>query len=240
MVGQVEKVEAAGREEGEGAYETLDALGPVRLFQHRSGYRFTIDARLLADFASDGRDDRGLDVVDLGTGCGVVALTLKSRQPSWRVTGLELQPGLHELALRNAGLNGLDVRMLAGDLRGPPAELGRGYDLVVSNPPYFEAQAGLLSPTGERALARHDATCSASDLGQAAKRLLKSSGSLCVVYPSARLAGLLSALQVAGLAPTRMRFVHSSVTSAAGVVLVESRPHARRPLFVEPPLLVRG
>ncbi len=220
--------------------ETLDALGPVRLLQRRDGYRFTVDARLLADFALEGHPDRPADVVDLGTGGGVVALTLKARRPSWRVTGLELQPGLHALAVRNAGLNGLDVAMIHGDLRSPVAELDRPLDLVVSNPPYFDAGAGHVSPKDERAVARHDATCSTMDLARAAKRLLKSSGALCVVYPSTRLPGLMSSMHGEGLVPTRMRFVHDVVTSTAGVVLVEARPHARRPLVVEPPVVVRG
>jgi tRNA1(Val) A37 N6-methylase TrmN6 len=220
--------------------ETLDALGPVRLFQRRDGYRFTVDARLLADFALDGRDDRPADAVDLGTGCGVIALTLKARRPLWRVSGLELQPGLHDLALRGARLNGLDVRMFCGDLRAPPAELGSDLDLVVSNPPYFDASAGHLSPAGERALARHDATCTAPDLARAARRMLKSNGALCVVYPSARLPGLLTALNAEAFVPTRLRFVHPSPGAPAGVVLVEARPHARRPLVVEAPVVVRA
>ena len=220
--------------------ETLDALGTVLLFQHRTGYRFTVDARLLADFALDGRDDRPLDALDLGTGCGVIALTLKDRRPSWRVTGLELQPGLCDLAVRGARLNGLDVRMLCGDLRDPPGELGGEADLVVSNPPYFDASAGHLSPAGERALARHDATCTAPDLARAARRLLKPNGSLCVVYPSARLPGLMAAFSAEALVPTRLRFVHPSPGAPAGVVLVEARPHARRPLVVEAPVIVRA
>jgi tRNA1(Val) A37 N6-methylase TrmN6 len=36
-----------------------------------------------------------------------------------------------------------------------------------------------------------------------------------------------------------MRFVHPSPTGAAGVVLVEARPNARRPLVVEPPVVAR-
>ena len=220
--------------------ETLDGLGPITLFQRRGGYRFTLDARLLADFALDGREDRPLDVVDLGTGCGVVALTFKALRPSWSVTGLELQPGLHALAARNALHNGLEVRMLEGDLRSPPPELGRDFDLVASNPPYFDVWSGLVSPTDERALARHDATCSTEDLARAAKRLLKSSGAVCVVYPSARLPGLMASLNGVGLVPTRLRFVHPSSDAPAGVALLEARPHARRPLVVEAPVVVRG
>jgi tRNA1(Val) A37 N6-methylase TrmN6 len=153
--------------------------------------------------------------------------------------GLELQPGLCDLAARSAALNGLDVRMLCGDLREPSASLGRDFDLVVSNPPYFDASAGHLSPAGERALARHDTTCTTPDLARAAKRLLKSNGALCVVYPSARLAGLMAALDAESLVPTRLRFVHPSPGEPAGVVMVEARPHARRPLVVEAPFVVR-
>ncbi len=227
--------------EAPGPDETLDAIGEgeVRLLQRRDGYRFNLDAVLLAEFAMGARaGERPTRVVDLGCGCGVIALLLKSRRPAWEVSALELQPSLASLARRNARLNALEVRVVEGDLRAPAVELGRDFELVVANPPYFAATAGHPSVDAEKAAARHDLSASPVDLAQAAKRLVKSSGALCVVYPAGRLPRLLEALSAARLVPARWRSVHPRAHAPAGVVLVEARPDARRPLVIEPPLVV--
>jgi tRNA1(Val) A37 N6-methylase TrmN6 len=228
---------------GPGPGETLDAIGggEVRLLQRRDGYRFNLDSVLVAAFALSGRDGaRALDVVDVGTGCGVVALLVKSRRPAWRVAGLELQPGLHDLARRNAALNGLDVAMAQVDARALPGAMHGAFDLAVSNPPYFDAGAGLPCDDGERHLARQDEALRPHELAGALSALLRPGGAACVVYPAARLTALLEALLSARLAPTRLRFVHPTLLAPAGHVLVEARPRSRRPLVVEPPLVVHA
>ncbi len=224
-----------------GPDETLDAIGEgeVRLLQRKAGYRFNLDAVLLADFAMRPRGgSRRLSVIDLGTGCGVIALLLKSRRPVWSVAALELQPSLADLARRNAELNGLDLRVVEGDLRAPPPDLGRDFDLVVANPPFFAAGGGHRSPDDEKAIARQEWSATADDLARATKRLLKSNGAFCVVYPAGRLPHLFSALAKHGLTPTGLRAVHPRFDAPAGVVLVEARPESKRPLAVGPPLVV--
>lgn len=226
-----------------GPGETLDAIGggEVRLLQRRDGYRFNLDSVLVAAFAMAGREEaRPLEVLDLGTGCGVVALLVKSRRPAWRVTGLELQPGLHDLARRNAALNALDVEMARGDARELPQAMRGTFDLVVTNPPYFNADAGLPCDDGERHLARQDEALRPHELAGALMKLLRPNGAACVVYPAARLTALLSAMAEAKVVPVRLRFVHPSLAAPAGHVLVEARPRSKRPLVVEAPLVVHA
>ena len=64
---------------GNEAEETLDTLfgGRLKILQKREGYRFSIDALLLAHFAEPRPEDR---VIDLGTGCGVIPLILIFRK----------------------------------------------------------------------------------------------------------------------------------------------------------------
>ena len=70
---------------------TDDTLFNGRLVcrQHRNGYRFSLDAVLLAHFCQPASRDK---VLDLGCGCGVIGLVLCYRHPEVQVTGLELQP----------------------------------------------------------------------------------------------------------------------------------------------------
>ncbi len=115
--------------------ETLDEFldGRLRLIQSGKGYRFSIDAILLAQFVTIKPGDV---VVDLGAGCGIISLILLLEKPVGYVIALEIQKHLVDQAVRNAALNGFTDRMgvLLGDLRQVP--LGRSIaDAVVCNPP---------------------------------------------------------------------------------------------------------
>jgi tRNA1(Val) A37 N6-methylase TrmN6 len=81
--------------------ETLDTLfeGRLKILQKKRGYRFSIDALLLAHFADPGPKDR---IIDLGTGCGILPLILLFRRKASRIIGVEIQPSLADLARRNA------------------------------------------------------------------------------------------------------------------------------------------
>jgi len=232
-----------------GPDETLDSLGDgeVRLLQHRRGYRFSLDAVLLAHFAAQGlcapgrRPVRSPSIVDLGTGCGVVALLLARRVPAARVAAVEVQPGLADLARRNCPLNGLDVRVVESDLRDVGSLPDPGtWHLATCNPPYFPRGRVRTGTDPERNAARQEVLCTVADAAAAAARLLRSDGMAAFVYPAERLATLFAALADAGLTPVRMRLVHPRDGAAAMLALVEAAPRSRRPLAVEAPLVVHA
>ena len=75
-----------------------------------------------------------LAVLDLGTGSGVLAATLKLERPAWEVTAVDVSPEALATASVNARFHGANVRFVLSD--GFSALLGEGFDLVVSNPPY--------------------------------------------------------------------------------------------------------
>ena len=78
-------------------------------------------------------------VIDVGTGTGAIALTIKDERPDARVLAIDLSPDAVALARENAIRSGLDVEVAQGDLLEPvPADLRGSVDLVVSNPPYVE------------------------------------------------------------------------------------------------------
>ncbi len=216
--------------------ETIDGIcrGEVLVIQRKAGYRFAIDAMLLASFAGTPRGR----VCELGTGCGIVSLVLASRGVR-AIDALELQPALFALALRNVSLNrrGEQVRVVHGDLRALKGVLrAREYDLVVSNPPYVPLRAGVVNPGTERAVARHEVSCTPAGLAQAARHLLKDGGALKVIFPASRLIELTAALDAAGVHGRRIRLVHPVPGRPAKMVLVEALRNRPGALEVLPPL----
>ena len=222
-----------------GAGETLDDIGRggLKILQRRDGYRFSVDALLLADFVIPGRGP----VIELGAGCGVVSLAIACRH-GLPVSAVELQPRLCELARRNVGLNDLGerVEVIEADLRALRDRLQPGrFTCAVANPPFFEVGAGVVNPEGEKALARHEITASVADVAAAARWLLRDGGTLCAIFPAPRLCALFMAFADSRLAIRRLRFIHPRPRLEANLVLVEgvkNRPRARTevlsPLFL--------
>jgi len=220
--------------------ETFDALfdGRLTLYQSRAGYRFSLDALLLAYFVAVKPTDR---IIDLGTGNGVLPLVLASLHSSVTVTGVELQPAMIERARRNIDLNGLTARIqiLRGDVRNyEQIASGPSFDVAVSNPPYRKPSSGRLSVNDERQIARHEMQGGLSDFLRAAVFLLRGKGRLALVYPAVRCADVLTAMRQARLEPKRLRMVHSFAGAPASLVLVEGVKGGRSGMDVLAPLVI--
>lgn len=212
--------------------------GRLQLRQHRDGYRFSIDSILLAAFARLKANDRA---VDLGTGCGIVALMAAFLHPDVSVVGVEIQPDLAALARANAADNRLAdrVTIIEGDLRRlTRASVGAAHH-VLANPPYHRPGSGRLNPDDEKAAARHEILASLGDYIAAARRLLDPGGRFTAIYPAERIVDLIWGLRQDGLEPKRLRLVHPYPGAAAGHGLVEAVRGAGPGLRIDAPLYVR-
>lgn len=76
-------------------------------------------------------------VLDLGTGSGIVAISLALECPQARVIAVDLSPNALSVARNNAGRLGATVRFIESDWFSALA--GERFDLIVSNPPYVAA-----------------------------------------------------------------------------------------------------
>jgi tRNA1Val (adenine37-N6)-methyltransferase len=218
---------------------TLDSIRDIKIYQSKTGYRFSVDSLLLSDFV---KLKTVLSVADLGSGAGIVGILIAKKYPKARVDLFELQTGLADLSEKNICLNNLEDRMqaLQCDIRTIPA-LYPGlyeYELAVSNPPFRKPKSGRINVEEERAIARHELRLSLSELVEAVYGLLKAKGRFCVIYHPCRLSELIDTLKKKNLEPKRLRFVHSTQSSEAKMVLVEAVKGGRTGLKVENPLFL--
>lgn len=216
---------------------TADRLfsGKLVCLQHRDGYRFSVDAVLLAHFT---RPRAGEKVLDLCAGCGVISLILKYRQPQLALTAFELQPQLAELIRRNARINNFQdsLAVIEGDCNRMREYVAAGsFDRVVCNPPYRKARSGRVNFAGEEALARHELRLDLAAVLGAVSCALKTRGRADLVYPAPRAAGLLAAMKASGLEPKKIQVVYSYPDSEGKLVLVEAVKGGGEELAVLPP-----
>ncbi len=78
--------------------------------------------------------DKPIDVVDLGTGSGCIAITLKKKLPNINMDAVDISLDVLSLALENAKLNDVYINFINGNMLEP---LTKKYDFIISNPPYI-------------------------------------------------------------------------------------------------------
>ena len=122
-------------------------------------------------------------ILDVGTGCGVIALMIAQKSAAV-IDALEPEQQAAETALDNFRGSPWSNRLNLNPCRLQDFEAQPNtYDLIVSNPPYFQVNPQAASR--ERMLARHRLDLSFDDLFHHSRRLLKDQGSLLVICPVA-------------------------------------------------------
>jgi len=220
--------------------ERIDCFmdGRLKLIQSKDGYRFSIDAILLAEFVTIRQGDV---VVDLGTGCGVIPLILLLTKLVGYAFGLEIQEELAGQAARNVLLNGFDdkMRVVLGDIKNPPiAE--ESADVVICNPPYRQVKSGRINPDPRRAIARHEIMASIDDILRASRSVLRKKGRFALIYSSVRLADILARMRRFNLEPKKIQIIYPDLNSGAKLVLVEAILGGRPGLKISPPIVGQG
>ena len=77
--------------------------------------------------------DKKVDILDLGTGSGCIAITLK-KELDCNVDAVDISPKALEIAKLNAKNNNVDITFYEGDMLSP---INKKYDVIISNPPYI-------------------------------------------------------------------------------------------------------
>jgi tRNA1Val (adenine37-N6)-methyltransferase len=230
----------AGLLQGEG--ETVDEIlgGRLRVIQKKSGYRFSIDALLLAHFVIL---KEGEDCIDLGTGSGVVALILACRRSRGRILGIDIQEEFVAMAKRSVEMNRLagHVEIRRGDVRHPETICAPfSFDAAVFNPPYRRLRSGRTNPNPAKAAARHEIEGTAADFLTAAAHALRDGGRAYTIYPARWMVEMVSRMRASRIEPKRLRVVHSRPGGVGEFILVEGAKGGREEMTVLPPLTIYG
>ncbi len=203
-----------------------------------SDHRFGTDAFLLAYFSQYRKKDKACD---LGTGCGIIPLIMQKENPPQITYAVDIQEGAIEqlkMGLERSTTSG--IVPVCADLKElwEGAPLGQ-LDLVTCNPPYKAANAGFESVITAQRIARHEIMCNIDDVCNAASKLLKYGGRLCICNRPERLSDVVFAMKNHGIEPKRLRFVSKNPDEAAWLFLIEGKKGSKPFMKVEPQLYIR-
>lgn len=149
----------------------------------QSSMKIGVDAVLLGAWAGTTLKTPPRKILDVGTGCGIIALCLAQRFSSAQILGIDIdEPSIDEARYNVA--NSLWAERLEIRKAQFPKDIiseSLKYDLIVSNPPYFKS--GIINPATSRERARHQESLSASVLVEKSQELLENSGRLSIIFP---------------------------------------------------------
>lgn len=200
-------------------------------------HTFGTDAVLLADFAAARKKD---NLVDLGTGCGIIPLLMLRDGGLKTAAGVDISPEAAALAERTSRELKIDnFTVLNSDLKELKGKIAFGcHTLVTCNPPYKAPNGGLKNPDGVKATARHEVDCTLRDIIAVAAKLLQTSGRLCICHRPERLAELMDLMREYKLEPKRLRLVCQRQGEEPWLVLAEGKKCAKTGLRIAPTLYV--
>lgn len=217
--------------------DDLLADGSMQIIQSPTVFSFSIDAVLLADFASV-PINRG-KILDLCSGNGVIPLLL-SRESRVPITGVEIQARLYDMAERSIQLNKLEnqIAMIHGNLMDMPAYFQNNkFDLVTVNPPYFKTDSKQhQNENNYVTIARHEIYCTLEDVIASSSKLVKSGGKVAMVHRPSRLVDIISFFRQYKIEPKRIQFVYPKQGKEANILLIEGIRDGKPDVKLLPPL----
>lgn len=206
----------------------------MQLFQSPTGYRYNSDTLLLYDFIA--RCNPKGSLLDVGCGCGILALLLKRDFEALKVHGIDIQEQNYTLTKANAEANELHLENITcHDFLSMRFE--HKFDWIVSNPPFYHPNV-VKSSNEALVYSRHGSALPFEALAQKVTKTLTNRGYFSFCYDAKQLDTLMNALSQAKLNVEALCFVHPKPKQDASLVLIRARKNSKALCQVYPPIFI--
>lgn len=166
------------------------------------------DGVLLGAWAS--LDGNPKSILDIGTGTGLIALMLAQRSQAASIDAIEIEASAFEQSVENFEASPWSDRLFCYHcgLEEFAREIGEPYDLILSNPPFYNENASSGNPV--RDAARRQASLPFAMLLQGGCELLSPEGRFCLILPFREEGSFISLARTFGLYPNRITRVQGT------------------------------
>ena len=214
-----------------------EPIGDGKFIYVSPHHTFGTDAVLLANFAKPKQNDK---LVDLGTGCGIIAFLMLRDNNCNSAYGVDISAEAISLAQKTGQEYDFDKFIpVLSDLKDLKGKVPFGSNtLVTCNPPYKAPGAGIKNPDSVKSVARHEVECTLEDIIATGAKLLQTGGRLCMCQRPERLAEMMYLMRKYKVEPKRLRLVCKCVGQSPWLVLLEGRRCGNAALTIEPTLYV--
>lgn len=159
-------------------------------------------------------------ILDIGTGTGLLALMAAQRNPTAQITAVEIDAAAANQAKQNIQQSPWQERIKIHCTNVSDFQSAQGFDVIISNPPYFEAKKSTQIQQQARALARSTIKLSFEALIQAVLQHLTTQGQFFCILPTQEGIHFCKIAQKAGLYLCKCTAVRPRVGQAANRLLL--------------------
>lgn len=221
--------------------ERIDDLGckNLKIIQNKNWFCFGIDSVLLVNFAKNIKNDA--DVLDLGTGTGIIPILLSGKTNLKKAIAVEVQENVADMAKRSVKLNDLEnkIEIVCDNVINLSEKYKNNkFDVIITNPPYKRKGDGVINEVEEKLISRHEIKANLEDFIKTASTLLKDKGEFYIVHRPERLVDILDLMRKYKIEPKVLRMVYSSVEKPPKLVLIKGVRNAKSFLKIEKNLYI--
>lgn len=216
--------------------ERIDDLGckSLKIIQNKKWFCFGIDSVLLVNFAKNIKSNS--NVLDLGTGTGIIPILLSGKTNFKKAIGVEVQEKVAEMAKRSVKLNSLEdkIEIVCDNITNLNDKYkNKKFDVIITNPPYKKMGDGVINDIEEKLISRHEVKANLEDFIRIASSLLKDKGEFYIVHRPERLVDILNLMRKYKIEPKLMQMVYSYHNKPPKLVLIKGIRNANPFLKLE-------
>ena len=211
----------------------------LKIIQNKDGFCFGIDSILLTDFAKNIKQN--LNIIDLGTGTGIIPILLYGKTKNNKFVGVEIQEEVADMANRSIKLNVLEneIRILNMNILDLTKKYKRGsFDVVTTNPPYKKLNTGIVNENNKKLISRHEITASLEDFIKISSYVLKDLGEFYMVNRPDRLVDIFELMRKYKIEPKKIKFVYPNENKKTNLILIKGVKNGKQFLEFENNLYV--
>lgn len=206
-----------------------------KIVQNPDWFMFSLDSVLLPNFVTLTKSTKR--ILELGTGNAPIPLILSTRTNE-KITSIEIQEDLYELAKESIKINGLEdqITLINNDMKniGQYFEAG-SLDLIITNPPYFKKETkSKTNDDKHKTIARHEITIDLDEIIKIARTYLDNKGTFAMVHRTSRLAEIIEKMTNNNIEPKRLRFIYPKKNSESNIFLIEGIKNGKPGMKVLP------
>lgn len=222
-------------------YNYLLGYKNLRVYQDSEMFNFSIDSILLPNFVTLNKGVK--KILDIGCGNLPISLILTTKT-SAKITAVEIQKDVYDLAHRNLQLNKLEdrIELINDDIcnlyKNIPTET---FDVIVCNPPFFKVSSNShLNKNDYKTIARHEIALNLDNIFSISKKLLKNNGTIAIVHRPERLIEIIDTMHKYNITPKRIQLVYPKKDKDANILLIEGTKNGNLGMKIMPPLFVHN
>lgn len=213
----------------------------LKLYQDTEMFNFSLDSVLLPNFVT--LNSKIKNILDIGCGNLPISLILTTKT-SAKITAIEIQKDVYDIALRNLKLNKKEdrIELVNGDIRELYQNMDtETFDVIVCNPPFFKVNSeSHLNKNDYKTIARHEVTLNLDDIFKISKKLLKNNGVISIVHRPERFIDIIETMKKNNISPKRVQFIYPKKGKDANILLIEGTKNGNPGIKILPPIFAHN